>query len=88
MDVARLTVLKGLSISQTHGFCHFFPVKSEATPTQQKFKPLHKYADVIKNQTDIPITKQQNLNSIYQNKFKSRKIRLGFHQNRSPKTFQ
>jgi radical SAM superfamily enzyme len=44
MDVARLTVL-------THGFCHFCPVKSEATPTQQKFKPLHKYADVIKHQT-------------------------------------
>ena len=34
MDVARLTVHKGLSISQTSGFCHFCPVKSEATPTQ------------------------------------------------------
>jgi hypothetical protein len=56
MDVARLTVLKGLSISQTHGFCHFCPVKSEATPTQLKSKLLLEYEDVIKNQTDIPIT--------------------------------
>ena len=27
MDVVHLTVLKGLSISQTSGFCHFCPVK-------------------------------------------------------------
>lgn len=48
MDVARLTVLKGLSISQTHGFCHFYPVKSEATPTQLKSKLLLEYEDVIR----------------------------------------
>jgi hypothetical protein len=36
MEVARLTVFKGLNISQTHGFCHFCPVKSEPIPTQQK----------------------------------------------------
>lgn len=36
INVARLTVLKGLSIRQTHGFCHFCPVKSEAIPTQQQ----------------------------------------------------
>lgn len=48
VDVARLTVLKGLSISQTHGFCHFCPVKSEATPTQLKSKLLLEYEDVIR----------------------------------------
>lgn len=36
MEVTRLTTLKGLSIRQTHGFCHFCPVKSEAIPTQEK----------------------------------------------------
>ena len=56
MDVARLNVLKGLSISQTQGFCHFCPVKSEATPTQLKSKLLFEYEDVVKNQTDIQIT--------------------------------
>ncbi len=56
MDVARLNVLKGLSISQTQGFCHFCPVKSEATPTQLKSKLLLEYEDVVKNQTDIQIT--------------------------------
>jgi hypothetical protein len=34
MEVARWAALKGLSIRQTHGFCHFYPVKSEAIPTQ------------------------------------------------------
>jgi hypothetical protein len=36
MEVTRLTTLKGLSIRQTHGVCHFCPVKSEAIPTQEK----------------------------------------------------
>jgi hypothetical protein len=36
MNVARLTVHKGLSISQTSGFCHFCPVKSEATLLNEK----------------------------------------------------
>ena len=48
MDVARLTVHKGLSISQTSGFCHFCPIKSEATPTQWKNKPMTKYWNVLK----------------------------------------
>lgn len=48
MEVARLTVLKGLSIRQTHGFCHFCPVKSEAIPTQQKKQPQTQYQDVLK----------------------------------------
>jgi hypothetical protein len=56
IDVARLTVHKGLSISQTSGFCHFCPVKNEATPTQLKSKLLLEYEDVVKNQTDIQIT--------------------------------
>ena len=34
MDVARLTGAHGGALSQTNGFCHFCPVKSEAAPTQ------------------------------------------------------
>lgn len=98
MEVTRLTALKGLSIRQTHGFCHFFPVKSEAIPTQQQKATTDSISGRAKNKKHQYsflrlyllqiLSTIRILNYFSQFKSKSRKIQLGFYQNRSPMTFQ